>query len=67
VDEGLRCLVVRGEADFFSICFAADDEKEGKRLNDFIENVPAEIIEGFAERYEWKQERERVTRLDLLN
>jgi hypothetical protein len=39
------------------IRFAADDVKEGERLNDFLGSVPAEIIEGFIERVERKQER----------
>jgi radical SAM superfamily enzyme YgiQ (UPF0313 family) len=51
---------------FSQICFAADDVKEGKRLNDSLENVPAEIIEGFLEKAERKQERERGNPAGLL-
>jgi hypothetical protein len=41
---------------FFQIRFAADDEKEGERLNILLENVPPEFIEGFIERIETEQE-----------
>jgi len=39
---------------FSQILFAADDVKEGERLNDLLETIPAEIIEGFMTRVERK-------------
>ncbi len=52
------CAALWGEAKriFSQIRFAADDVKEGERLNDFLENVPAAIIDGLIERVERKQE-----------
>jgi hypothetical protein len=41
---------------FSQIRFEAGEAKEGERLNDLLEAVPAEIIEGFMERFERKKE-----------
>jgi anaerobic magnesium-protoporphyrin IX monomethyl ester cyclase len=38
------------------IRFAADGVKEGARLNDFLENIPAATIDGFMERIGQKQD-----------
>ncbi len=56
------CAVLWGGAKqtFSQIRFAADDVKEGERLNDFLENVPVATIDGLTERVERKQERETV-------
>ena len=43
---------------FSIIRFAADDVKEGRRLNDSLENIPPETINGFMETVERKQEPE---------
>ena len=44
---------------FSQIRFEADEVKEGERLNDLLAAVPAEIIEGFREGFERKEELEK--------
>jgi hypothetical protein len=46
----------RTKQNFSQIRFARDDVQEGERLNDLLESIPPEVIEGFLERSEWKPE-----------
>jgi hypothetical protein len=46
----------RTKQNFSQIRFARDDVQEGEHLNDLLESIPPEVIEGFLERSEWKLE-----------